>query len=276
MILDDKHPFFQADGVPRTKVSVVVFGDILGFKDEMKKAYDEKRANDFLIKLRLALDESYRLLKYESPLSYGFPREYATKTFTDNIVIGFPIERDAESEIGSAFFHLGSMQLEMVQAGFFIRGGIAIGELYIDDDIVFGDGLIEAYRAESQLARDPRIILSKSAIEYLKIHLSYYHPVEYSPQYRELLRDVDGQIFLNYLDGILIAEDERGPFYEELQKHKDIVEQKLDEFANNPIIWSKYAWVANYHNYFCDQYEYFDESHKIDSTKLKLHPARII
>jgi hypothetical protein len=270
------NPYFQADGIPKTKRSVVVVSDILGFKEEMKKAYDDGRANDLLIKLRSAINNSYSLLKYESQLSHGFAKEYEMKTFTDNIVIGFPIERDAEAEMGSAFFHLGAMQLGMVQSGFFIRGGIAIGELYIDNDIVFGDGLIDAYRAESQLARDPRIILSRSATEYLNIHLSYYHPVEHSTQYRDLLSDIDGQIFLNYLDGMLIAEDEHGPFYEELLKHKVIVEEKLDEFVNNPIIWSKYAWVANYHNYFCDQYKYFDESHKIDSTKLKLHPSRII
>ena len=45
--------------------------------------------------------------------------------------------RDGESEMGNAFFHLGLMQLKMVQSGFFIRGGIAVGELYIDDDIIF-------------------------------------------------------------------------------------------------------------------------------------------
>lgn len=276
MILDDRHAYFQADGVPRTKNSVVVFGDILGFSNDMRKAYDEGRAEELLIRLRSALNESYSLLKYESTITHDFPRAYATKTFTDNLVIGFPIVRDGESEMGNAFFHLGSMQLSMVQSGFFIRGGIAIGELYIDDDIVFGNGLIEAYRAESQLARDPRIILTESANEYLTNHLSYYAQTELSPQYRELLMDVDGQIFLNYLESILIAEDEAGPFYEELLKHKAIVEAKLDEFTNNPIIWSKYAWAANYHNYFCDQYSYFNESHKIDPSKLKLHPSRIM
>jgi hypothetical protein len=275
MTLDNKHPYYQANGVPKTKKSVVVFCDILGFSEEMRRAYIEGRADELLIKLRSALTESYELLRYESSISIGFSRAYATKTFTDNIVIGFPITRDGESEMGNALLHLGSMQLKLVQSGFFIRGGIAIGDLYIDNDIVYGNGLIDAYKAESQLARDPRIILTESAIEYLHMHLSYYAEVEDSPQYRELLRDVDGQIFFNYLDGILIAEYEHGPFYEELLKHKAIVEEKLEEFANNPIIWSKYAWVANYHNYFCDQYKYFDESHKIDSTKLKLHPSRI-
>lgn len=276
MTLDDKHSYFQADGVPKTKNSVVVFCDILGFSDEMRKAYNEERADDLLIKLRSALTESYELLNYEPTTSIGFPKAYATKTFTDNIVIGFPIIRDGESEMGDAFFHLGSMQLKMVQSGFFIRGGIAIGELYIDNDIVFGNGLIDAYKAESQLARDPRIILAESAIEYLGMHLSYYAEVEYSPQYRDLLKDIDGQIFLNYLETILIAEDEIGPYYDELMKHKSIVEAKLDRFSSNPIYWSKYAWAANYHNYFCDQHEYFDESHKIDPSRLKLHPSRII
>ena len=90
MTLDDKHPYFQADGVPKTKNSVVVFCGILGFSDEMRRADNEGNAEELLIKLRYALTESYDLLKYESPISYGFPKAYVTKTFTDNIVICFP------------------------------------------------------------------------------------------------------------------------------------------------------------------------------------------
>lgn len=275
MILDDQHPYFQADGVPRTKNSVVVFCDILGFSNEMIRAYDEERAGELLIKLRSALNDSYSNLKYESPISLGIPKCFAFKTFTDNIVICFPILGDGESEMWIAFLRLGLLQLEMVCSDFFIRGGISIGELYMDDDIVFGNGLIEAYRAESQLARDPRIVLGKSAIEYLKIHLSYYSEIDSSLQYRDLLKDIDGQIFLNYLDTILMAVDEVGPFYDKLTAHKAAIERKLDEFKNNPVIWSKYAWVANYHNYFCDQYDYFDDSHKIDPLKLMAQPMRI-
>ncbi len=172
MVFNKKHAYFPANGVAKTKKSVTVFADILGFKEDMRRAYEEGYADKLLLNLRLALTESYNLLnKKEDILDLQI---YATKTFTDNIVIGFPIRDDAESEMGLAFFHVGLLQLKMARSGFFIRGGISIGELYIDDDIVFGDGLIAAYRIENQLARDPRIVLGESTKKYIKQHLSYY------------------------------------------------------------------------------------------------------
>jgi hypothetical protein len=54
------------------------------------------------------------------------PRRMATKTFTDNFVIGFLIYQDGEEEMEDIFFHVGLLQLSMVKAGFFIGGAIAI------------------------------------------------------------------------------------------------------------------------------------------------------
>ena len=64
MNLEDQSPYSLESGVPKTHKSVVVFADILGFTNEMKKAYDEKRADKLLIKLHSALNNSYKLLTY--------------------------------------------------------------------------------------------------------------------------------------------------------------------------------------------------------------------
>jgi hypothetical protein len=36
-----------------------------------------------------------------------------------------------------------------------------------------------------------------------------------------------------------------------LTQHKRLVEAKLHEYAAEPTVWSKYHWVARYHNFFC-------------------------
>src|SRR5258708_21417480 len=79
-------------------------------------------------------------------------KTWEVKAFTDNIVIGCPIylnEPDAEAELGSVLLSVREYQLTMVHAGFFVRGGISISQLYMDDEIVFSDALMEAYSAES-------------------------------------------------------------------------------------------------------------------------------
>jgi hypothetical protein len=202
---------------------------------------------------------------------------FALKAFTDNIVIGWPVHSDGESEFGSAFMRLASFQFSMAVKGYFVRGAISVAPVYVDEVAVFGDALNEAYIGESKLARDPRIILTESAVRTVNQHLKYYSNSSNAPHVRDILKDADGQWFLNYLEAILIAEHEHGPFYDEFLQHKHAVEKKLAAHASNPTVWAKYAWVANYHNYFCDLHSHhFGEEHRIDVDLLKAKPARII
>jgi predicted nicotinamide N-methyase len=58
--------------------------------------------------------------------------------------------------------------------------------------------------------------------------------------------------------------------------HKEMVERKLALHLNNPPIWSKYAWVAGYHNYYCDLHPtYFEAKHRIDVELFRSKPTRI-
>ena len=278
----DRNPFLDDTGNPILRKSVVAFIDILGYEDLVLESEASKRPHDFLIHLRNSLSNAIRYLDENirenglilQPLFKKDP--YRIRVFTDNIVIGYPVWNDAEAELGRVFSLLAIFQLEMVTHGLFLRGAISVGDLFIDDTVVFGNGLIEAYRGERDKARDPRIILTDSATKAVEQHLTYYTYRSQSPQARDLFIDADGQYFLNYLDTILIAEEEHGPFYEELDKHKQAVENCLNKYRSRPAIWSKYAWAANYHNYFCDQSShFFSEDNKVDVSKYQMSPRRI-
>lgn len=219
-------------------------------------------------------DKAEGLRDIKALLSKDF---YVLKAFTDNIVIGWPIRDDAEIEIGQAISKLMNFQFSMSLRGFFIRGAISIGNAFIDDIAVFGDALTEAYTGESKLARDPRIVLTERSVVATKHHLSYYGDPRHAPQARDLLCDVDGQWFVNYLESVMIAVDEVGPFYEEFLKHKDAVESKLETYAGDPVIFQKYAWVANYHNFFCDIHSrYFSAEHRIDQRLFEARMTSIL
>lgn len=74
-------------------------------------------------------------------------------------------------------------------------GGIAIGELFIDDTIVWGKGLIKAYEIENSLAVFPRVIISKEVIK------------KYDREKKEsslnlnamIVKDKDGLDYINFL-----------------------------------------------------------------------------
>jgi hypothetical protein len=274
---------YHADGQPPTlRRSVFAFMDILGYREMIRRLDDAGRSQETLERLHKALDDGRAWLedRYLPPELHEFMKRdlYALKAFTDNIVVGWPVREDAEAELGNALTSTAWFQLQMVLGGFFIRGALSIGSAYVDEIAVFGEALWEAYDGESRVARDPRIVLTKSAIEAVQMHLTYYGDPRRAPHSHAILKDADGQWFVNYLDGtILVAEDEVGPDYDSLKLHKQIVEERLQEHRSNPAIWSKYAWVAGYHNYFCTTHpQHFSDDHAIDVDLFRAAMSAIV
>jgi hypothetical protein len=268
-----RNPFVKAGVPPQTRKAVTVFLDLLGFRERMAAAYASGEATSLLRTLRAALDEAGRHL-IQTQHGSDPADLWKVKAFTDNVVLGMPIYDDAELDLGLVFSMVGLYQLTMVNHGFFVRGAIAVGELYIDEDIVFGAALIEAYAAEAQIARDPRVVLTSSAVALVKQHIGYYATLEHSPQYQELLIDSDGQVFLHYL-GTAFNEDDNSPDVAALTSHRQNVELRLQCFSSRPIIWSKYAWLARYHNWICDEFGPQLVKLKIGTSFLHPTPKRL-
>ncbi|WP_374401745.1 hypothetical protein [Niveibacterium sp.] len=138
--------------------------DILGYKDLMVASSKVGNEQEVLEKLHGALERARELLKPTEAISLSDtpPKDrFSLKAFTDNIVVGWPVKSDAESEFGDAFSRLAEFQLQMAIDGYFIRGGLSVGPAYVDEIAVFGGALLEAYDGESTLARDPRVVLTQ-------------------------------------------------------------------------------------------------------------------
>ncbi|MGE4489781.1 MAG: hypothetical protein AB7E95_09590 [Kiritimatiellales bacterium] len=204
--------------------------------------------------------------------------DFAFRAFTDNIVIGYPIVDDGEIELGTIYRVLASVQTLMAIKGFFIRGAVSIGDLYMDDIVVFGNGLVQAYKGEQELARDPRIVLSPSAMRYVDHHLKYYGNRPHAPQNTHLFKDADGQYFINYLDATIEDEDGSDAIDRDIiYAHKEVIEKKLARYAKVPAIWSKYMWSARYHNFFCKENKHLEiDDMLIDTNKISPEPSRIV
>jgi len=272
-----RNPYVDDDSGPKLKPSVVAFIDILGYRELVNSAANREESQQILDRLHASLlsghahvdpnrKDDIRRDIHKKDLS-------AFRAFTDNIVIGYPISSDGEIELGQIFYDLSYFQTRLTLDGFFVRGAIAVGDLYIDDIAVFGAGLVDAYEAESKLARDPRIVLATSAKEAVRHHIGYYDVPTEAPQNDYLLEDSDGQYFLHYLSSLV---DENGHVHQaEFGKHKQCVEAQLALFKSKPPIWSKYLWAANYHNYFCQKTKGVDSSMLISTSDFMLTPARI-
>lgn len=233
--------------------SFVCYADILGYAQLSKEALDAGKGSQFLIRLREALSSAYKRVRKHSE-GLGDRTFFAVKVFTDNIVVGYPITDHennlGEPELGNILLTFAEFQAGLAMEGFFLRGGIAFGEHFMDDDIVFGDALLEAYGLD-KAGSPPRLAFTSSAVKLIRGQLGFYGEVERSPQYEELLEDADGTIFLNYLDEAFFAFPEGGIFFELIEMHQRVVEEGLQAYRGLPGVRAKFEWAARYHNFIC-------------------------
>ena len=270
----ERNPYKDEQGAPKLRLSVAAFIDFLGYTEYIEDAFQKPgRGEKELMRLRGALDVAYNYLKEKSNQKPdGGPLDFQVRTFTDNLIIGCPIPEREDSFwprtiIESVIDYIGYVQAQLARDGYFIRGAISVGELYIDEDIVFGPALMEAHRAERDLAVFPRVILCASAEEP-------FLERDENRKVFDVLVDSDQRVFIDYLENtVMIAYPDDRPFTEFLEGHKAAVMANLKKFAEKPYIRAKYEWAATYHNTFCDNHtDLFGDDHKIPHTLLASRP----
>jgi hypothetical protein len=258
--------------MPETRNSVVACLHILGYGERLDRAADGEATYDLLRCLRASIDNAgnwaAELRNEDSP-------QWMIRAFDDKVVVSFPTSETsslADEELAPLFLHLAFFQTEMIHAGFFVRGAISVGELFIDSDIVAGKALGEACAAERRLARVPRIVLAPSAEALVARHHRWYGRLRGSAQNRVVLRDSDDRPFLSYLEETMfVAGDGAGPFLLELANHRDSVTEKLNKYRCDPDIWPLYAWAGRYHNFFCDIHG-IEPQFRVRGRKLRAGP----
>lgn len=274
-----KNPYIGSKGRPLLKNSVVVYIDILGYGETIREVHKAGKDKKFLALFRQTLNDLQEILLCDQVEKETGMHRFEIRTFTDNVVIGIPVTNSVSQHLHECFWKVAHIQLELVLSGFFVRGAIAVGPVFIDNDIVFGKGLLEAYQVERNLARDPRIVLTAVARDRVLANArqefrKYGHP-RMSTLSQFLLRDADGQVYLNYLK-TLNSDVHEDRDFKEMFQHRDMVESRLKESIGKPSIWSKYAWVANYHNYFCDQHaRILGDIFKVNLGELQMQPAKL-
>lgn len=265
---------YYPEGKPIVRNSFCVFLDILGFRDEIQEARKNGTEEELFNRLYSAMKKGETEAKDNEALLWEY------KVFTDNVILGYPFDSAGMDKGENAFgFLISSImyyQMAMIEEGFFVRGGWSVGPLFVGDEMVFGSALLDAYDLENSKAVSPKIVLAPNVVALVKGHLNFYADKKDAPQYEELLMDVDGQYFVNYLSVLDYGE---GIDWDGIKLHKDVIEKRLKENQAEPKKWHKYLWAAHYHNYFCDQFKRapgYQKSFLIDSGLIRQEFSRII
>ena len=249
------------EGKPIHQLSYCAFLDVLGFSERIRESYKDKAtANGLLQEFHSIFSKRIDRIKSEVNQSLLY-----FKSFSDNVLLAHPrFSDDMESEFGFILWSISEYQFEMALKGFFIRGGLSVGPLFVDDNSVYGTALIDAYELESKVAVNPIVVLCDKTMKLVDKHLTYYHG-EWAPQVSQVLVNSDGRYFINYLDECIFETDDGDELdTKSLGLHRDQIEQALNLYKQKPTVFAKFSWLAAYHNHFCDSVSsYYGYSDKL-------------
>jgi len=258
---------------------IVYFIDILGTKNITN--FDRKYEINSIFHNILEKNQSNNLFLshtvYERYISVFSDCSYIVYYYKDNT----PESKKKILDLfRTSLYNTSFVILEFLKHNFLCRGGVSIGEIYLEKNrnILFGPALEQAYLLETKMAKYPRIIIEeKWAEKYLEMENNNYKKMKASkvsidPFIFEkmleanghiILKDSDNKYYLNYLNtikqGIIYSEitDSKG-FYEGLleysKKNTINYEEKFRKSSNNDEkreisnILEKYEWFNNYLN----------------------------
>ncbi len=221
---------------------VVAFIDILGFREHVKLTQgDSKHAKNLHHVLEFISD-----LKHDNDKGILSQKELGKEVsvFSDSIVISYPLS------LASASFYLLldiiHLQLEMMGLGILMRGGVTSGELYHNDNIVYGPAMIEAYELESRRAIYPRIVVNPKVIEE-GIKNALHDPQDELEHLSGLLeKDEDHQLFIDYMYQWQEIDNEYH-YFEALDMTRTLILDQL-KLQQDPGVLLKYNWLKRYYN----------------------------
>lgn len=223
---------------------IVVFIDILGFKNIIKKTIN-KDGTDNTSEIE-SIYNVYELIKSILNIENTTVNSDSEITiFSDTIVITFFIET-GKNILFNHLLKISEIAIKLILKGIICRGSIVRGKIIHKNDIIFGPGLVEAHLYESKAALYPRIIVSPEIINYAAEYGTYSQQEEKNILMSFFAQDTDGMYYINYFNpyGTLIKYDNRPDYFSLIYS---FIDSNLKKNLS-PDIRIKYLWLKDKYN----------------------------
>ena len=236
--------------ITKYRDSTVALIDILGFSRIVRSLKNDENGEK-----QRKIDAGINVLKNaEEQLKTEIFKKFIDKEgdlratmFSDTIVC-----TSASANSLRVVFQAHMIGCGLMAAGFLCRGGISRGSSFHEDNIFYGDAVIDAYHLESKLASYPRILVDNDIAD------SFRKSIESNPKIFSgsfLRRDTDGLWYVNVFDGptgyLLANKSQNWPqvdiskYWESTDK---CIQSGLKENAGDVSVYAKYVWAANKFN----------------------------
>lgn len=243
---------------------LIAFIDILGFKDIVKQSKTDPSKIELIYSVLDYLKDwenkekwDLKFLEIEEDAqkrgvsNFDLRGKTNATSFSDSIVVSVQVDKDVNEMTSSLIVNLAYIGTVLLEKGILFRGGLTIGDIiHVENGIVFGQGLIDAFMLETKSAKYPRIVLSDKLLKELN------YPLETKrhryPYHQYLNRFDDGCVGFHQLIYYRVIESwtEMSPelLTESLRKVRKVIINGLDSSFENAEVFEKYKWLKDQYN----------------------------
>lgn len=238
---------------------LIAFIDILGFKDIVKQSETDSTKIDLLYSILNYLKDwevsenwDLRLVEIEEDAqkkgveNFDIRGKTNSTSFSDSIVVSVKVDNNINEMASTLIVNLAYIGAILLEKGILFRGGLTVGNvIHNENGTVFGQGLIDAYKLESNNAKYPRIILSDKLLKELN------YPLETKrnryPYHQYVERFEDGCVGFHQMIYFQVMESWPEMTVEKLitslENIRKVIINGLDISFEKPDVFEKYKWL---------------------------------
>lgn len=248
---------------------IVAFIDILGFANIIKNSVNSTESLQNIASAISYIHTYFKQINRED----DDRSILQLSQFSDSIVISVAMKHSRE--MLNIFKHLKTIQINLIEKGILLRGGIVKGKLIHTSDLLIGPGMINAYNLESKCALHPRIVIDPRVLyQFARID---------GKKQTERLKDFDyDKSFATEADGISFIDyfNDVDKYLQGLKVHQyfeqlcSVVAKHLD--SDDISIRVKYLWMREKIRkceYYDKYYSYYKKTVGNRNNKKKQIPT---
>ena len=218
----------------------VCFIDVLGFSTDILNNWHNKESNP----LDKILSIKNKMPLFDNTEDYGSEstRHYVCRvnTISDSVTICFGFDEniivgDLVLGLEAVIANVAYIWSTFIREGYTIRGAIDFGDIYWDSNELIGPAFINAYRLESEVAKNSRVIISSGLNRELNNLFKKYEITLTEHLIENFRKDVDGYIIIDPHQ-IYNSEEERIELINELIEMKSTVKTGIIREKYIPLI----------------------------------------
>jgi hypothetical protein len=220
----------------KTSKYVVAYIDFLGVKRMIEEDQDGSLLVQFWVLCSAAIERCKKICGDDTD------NTVEVKMFSDNVIFCKKVIGDNSKDEVKAIAHI-SVTASYFQyfafdyLGLLVRGGISIGQLYIDPLMVWGQALLNAYNIENKIALYPRIVFDPyyASSDIGKVVINR----------RPFIKDSDGLYYVDYLTDAWSTLNQK----DRQKNYDDILVLNMSElfkYKNDISIFQKRKWQETY------------------------------